>query len=329
MIPVPQSALESLARAYDTSAEELSFFGGGREDGDGVVYAYPHGDGRRLLKIMTITLQDQHKGLFRLEERLRFMKYLGEHGAPVVYPQISPQGSLFETVADASHLWVGYGMDIAPGRPVREEAWDPVFFTKWGQTIGRLHRLAREYPSWRASVDPTTGDELLTWREEWSGFCEWFQDAEAKSKWGEIGQALAALPVTRDSFGFIHNDPHIWNLLYDGERITLLDFDVANHHWFVNDIAIACQSILFGQTGGMDRPVQDHEKLHAFLHHFLDGYEREHHLSDEWLNRLNLFIAYRRLLLFTVMHGWIGSKPEWHASWKRMILTSPQILGAF
>jgi hypothetical protein len=28
----------------------------------------------------------------------------------------------------------------------------------------------------------------------------------------------------------------MWNMLADGERITLLDFDVANHHWFVNDI---------------------------------------------------------------------------------------------
>ena len=41
MIPVPQTVLESLARSFGTTAAELSHFGGGREDSDGIVYAYP------------------------------------------------------------------------------------------------------------------------------------------------------------------------------------------------------------------------------------------------------------------------------------------------
>jgi len=329
MIPVPQPILASLARTYGAAADTLSHFSGGREDSDGVIYAYPHAGRRRLLKIMALAAAGQRRGVFYLEERLRFMKFLGEHDAPIVYPQLSPQGSLFETVASDTHLWVGYAMEIAPGRPVPAKTWDPAFFARWGETIGRLHRLAREYPSWKAALDPDTGEELLTWREECRGFREWTQDADAKSGWAEMERQLDALPVTRDAFGFIHNDPHIWNLLYDGERLTLLDFDVANHHWFINDLAIACQSILFEQTGGMDRPVYDHAKLRAFVSHLLEGYARTHHLADVWLNRLDLFITYRRLLLFTVMQGWISSKPEWRASWKRMIQTRPPVVGTF
>jgi Ser/Thr protein kinase RdoA (MazF antagonist) len=218
-------------------------------------------------------------------------------------------------------------MEIAPGRPVPAKTWDPVFFAKWGETIGRLHHLAQQYPSWQASLDPETGEALLTWREECRGFTAWTQDADAKAAWADMERELDALPVTREVFGFTHNDPHIWNLLYDGERLTLLDFDVANHHWFINDLAIACQSILFEQTGGMDRPVYDHDKLRAFFGHVLEGYERQHHLATEWLNRLDLFIAYRRLLLFTVMQGWIGAKPDWRASWKRMIQARPPVVG--
>ena len=328
MIPVPAPVQESLARLFATTADALTHFGGGREDSDGVIYAYPQGDDRWLLKVLAIPLEEQRRSLFCLEERLRFVEYLGRHGAPVIRPQLSPQGALYETFPFAAHLWVGYCMEIAPGQPVPAERWDPRCFERWGRTIGQLHRLTREYPSWRASFDPVTGEELLTWRDEWKDFHEWCQDAEARAAWAEIGRALETLPVTRDAFGFIHNDPHIWNLLYDGERLTLLDFDVANHHWFVNDIAIACQSILFSQTGGMERPVHDREKLLAFLRHFMAGYKQEHHLSAEWLSRLDLFIAYRRILLFTVMQGWISSKPDLSASWKQMILTSPQIVGA-
>jgi Ser/Thr protein kinase RdoA (MazF antagonist) len=192
-----------------------------------------------------------------------------------------------------------------------------------------LHRLARQYPSWKASVEPTSGEECLTWQEEWVGFHSWCPDDEVKLKWIEIKRQLDTLPVTREVFGFIHNDPHIWNLLVDGDRITILDFDVANHHWFINDIAIACQNILIFLSGGMSSPVYNREKLLRFLDLFMAGYEQEHHLSSEWLDRLDLFIAYRRMLMFTVMHGWIQSQPELHASWKRMILSQPKVVGSF
>ena len=329
MIPVPQPVLESLGGAFGTTSADLRHFGGGSESSDGVVYAYAHRDARRLLKIMAIPAEDQRRGLFCLDERLRFMRFLGEHDAPIAYPRSSPGGRLYETFPFESHLWVGYSMDIAPGKSMKEDAWDEAFFCNWGQTVGMLHRLARQYPSWKASVDPDSGQELLTWRGEWDGFYAWCQDEEVKLKWVEVRQQLEALPITREVYGFIHNDPHVWNLLVDGERITLLDFDVANHHWFVNDVAIACQSVLFSLSGGMDRPVDDREKLRRFLGSFIEGYEREHRLAAEWLDRLDLFIAYRRMLLFTVMHGWIRSKPDMHAAWKRMILSSPEVAGAF
>jgi hypothetical protein len=39
MIPVPQTVLSALARSFGTTAADLSRFGGGREDSDGIVYA--------------------------------------------------------------------------------------------------------------------------------------------------------------------------------------------------------------------------------------------------------------------------------------------------
>lgn len=252
-----------------------------------------------------------------------------ENGANIAFPRFSPQGNLYETYLSESHLWIGYGMEIVPGKIQGEKTWDVEFFRSWGQTIGMCHRLAQAYPSWKDSLDPESGETFLTWGGEWQSFYEWCQDDEVKQKWVEIKHQLDTLPVTRESFGFIHNDPHIWNLLVDGDKITLLDFDVANHHWFINDIAIACQNILIFLSGGMSRPVSNRDKLLKFLGFFMDGYERESHLTSEWLNRLDLFIAYRRILLFTVMHGWIHSQPILYRSWKQMILSQPEIAGTF
>lgn len=327
MIPVPKTTLESLAVAYGAQASDLRHFGGGEESSDGIVYAYPYQDTQRLLKIMAISKDSQREGLLCLEGRLQFMRYLGENGAHIVFPQLSPGKNLYETFLGEQHLWVGYSMEIAPGKTRHEKTWDPKFFRQWGATLGTLHRLAQQYSSWQALIDVETGAEYLTWWREWESFYHWIQDEEVQSKWVEIKQHLETLPVTRESFGLIHNDPHIWNLLDDGTQITVLDFDVANHHWFVNDIAIACQHILIFLSGGLNGPVHQRNKLLGFLENFLAGYASENQLPSECLAWLDWFIAYRRILLFTVMNDWVRSNPKLHTTWKRMILSSPAVVG--
>jgi amicoumacin kinase len=109
--------------------------------------------------------------------------------------------------------------------------------------------------------------------------------------------------------------------------VTLLDFDVANHRWFVNDLAIARQTILFAQSGGLDRPLYRRDKLLGFLDLFMEGYSREHDLSCEWLARLDIFIAYRRILMYIVMYDEVRRRPQHRALWRGMILSRPEVAG--
>ncbi|RPI86998.1 MAG: hypothetical protein EHM41_06530 [Chloroflexi bacterium] len=327
MIPVPPAVLEKLAQAYDSQAGVLSHFSGGSEGSDGILYAYPYQDRMRLLKVMALPIEQKSNGLFRLEERLRFARFVGERGVRMVFPQLSPQDGLYETYQDGGHVWIAYTMEMVSGRTPAPEDQTSEFYQNWGQVIGKLHRISQEYTTWQATLNPITGHELLTWQEEWQDFYDWSKDLEVREMWVGLRAELEKLPLQRDSFGFVHNDAHIWNLLVEGNQITLLDFDVANHHWFVNDIAIACQSVLFDQSGGMHKPVHDRQKLVSFLRDFLAGYQREYDLEKEWLDKLDLFYAYRRILLFTVMHGWISSQPEMHAGWRKMIMEQPEVLG--
>lgn len=327
MIPVPAPVCNDLARKFGADPDMLSHVGGGDASSDGIVYAFPHDQGRCLLKIMAIPLKDQRRGRLAFEERARFIRYLGERGAGVAYPRTSPQGRLYETTAGADHLWIAYVMDPAPGEAMPERAWDPRFFRNWGQAVGRTHRLTLDYEPWRRAIDPETGESFLTWEEEWQGFYDWCPDAEVREQWLALKVELDLLPIERESFGFIHNDPHIWNLRVDSDRVTLLDFDVANHHWFMTDIAIACQSILIFHSGGLNSPLHDAARLTSFLDAFLEGYELEHTLPAAWLDRLDLFIAYRRILLYIAMQDWVASQPEVAATWKSLILTRPEVAG--
>lgn len=133
--------------------------------------------------------------------------------------------------------------------------------------------------------------------------------------------------MRRDCFGFIHNDPHSGNILITPSHISLLDFDVANYFWFINNIAITLQSLLFNQTGGLNRPLASAEPLRQFLDEFMEGYRWENELDPFWLRQIDLSIAYRRILGFIVMQDWLAGKPSQRRTWKTMILEEPPVLG--
>ncbi|MFP4383662.1 MAG: phosphotransferase enzyme family protein [Spirochaetia bacterium] len=327
MIPVPRKVIEALSSLYGCPSQALKHYGGGHNESDGVVYSYPTSEKTVLLKVIAIPVREKQRGVLCLEERLRFSRFLGKNGAPVVFPRLSPRGRHYETVSSDEHIWIGYSMDIAPGKTRKPHDCDAGFFRRWGASVGLMHRLSTGYPSWESSADPESGKHYLTWKEEWESFLAWCRDEDVKNEWRKIAGQLEQLPITREVYGFIHNDPHLWNLHDDGRHLTILDFDVANHHWFINDIAIACQSILFAQSGGMDKPVHHHDKLINFLTAFIEGYRSQYRILGEWLDRLDLFLSYRRILLFTAMYESIKRNGKNHESWKKMILSGERVIG--
>jgi Ser/Thr protein kinase RdoA (MazF antagonist) len=326
MIPVPDSVLAALCAQFTTSPDRLTRLGGGREDSDGVVFAFPSAGTEHVLKIMPIT-SDNQDGLLSIQERLRFVHFLGQHGVNIVYPIPMSDGQLLAFAAENEQRFLAYQMARVAGSHPKPEEWNSDFFALWGASIAKLHHVTQQYPVWRGSETTNhLNRPLLGWQEEWQFFHDICADPEIQQKWVSIRERLDILPVTRDSFGFTHNDPHIENILYDGTQITLLDFDVANYHWFISDVAIALQSMLFDHSGGMERPVSDPEAIQSFLGAFWRGYACENTLDDFWRDQLNLFISYRRILLFCAMQGWLATVPDTRASWKDMILSEPAVV---
>jgi Ser/Thr protein kinase RdoA (MazF antagonist) len=117
------------------------------------------------------------------------------------------------------------------------------------------------------------------------------------------------------------------NINNNNQTLYLIDFDVSNCHFFACDIAVAMQSILFTLAGGMERPLEDKEALLRFASHMLKGYRTQCGLPAESLEAIELFISYRRALLFTVMQDWLKTKPELYESWKRRTIEQPPIMG--
>ena len=105
---------------------------------------------------------------------------------------------------------------------------------------------------------------------------------------------LADYGKSPERFGLIHADMRLGNLLVDGRRVTLIDFDDCGFCWFTYDFAAA---ISFHET----QPVMPVLKAA-----WLKGYSRVRRLDAADLKALDAMVMLRRMALL----AWIGSHAD-------------------
>jgi Ser/Thr protein kinase RdoA (MazF antagonist) len=98
----------------------------------------------------------------------------------------------------------------------------------------------------------------------------------------------------KDRFGLVHCDMRAANLLVDGDRLGVIDFDDCGICWFAYDFAAAIS-------------FMEHEPVvPALMAAWLDGYRRVSPLSVEHEAALPMFVMLRRIQLT----AWIASHSE-------------------
>ena len=105
---------------------------------------------------------------------------------------------------------------------------------------------------------------------------------------------LADYGTTPDRFGLIHADMRLGNLLVDGERMTLIDFDDCGFCWFAYDFAAA---ISFHETN---------PAIPALKAAWIEGYQTIRTLGADDLAAIDSMVMLRRMALL----AWIGSHAE-------------------
>lgn len=105
---------------------------------------------------------------------------------------------------------------------------------------------------------------------------------------------LAAYGCGGDRFGLIHADMRLANILVDGERVTLIDFDDCGFCWFLYDFAAAISFF------------EDSPQIPALRSRWINGYIGIRALSPADLAIIDTMILLRRMALL----AWIGSHHE-------------------
>jgi Ser/Thr protein kinase RdoA (MazF antagonist) len=109
-----------------------------------------------------------------------------------------------------------------------------------------------------------------------------------------MGEDLEALGTGTDHYGLIHADLVPENVLIDGDRVCVIDFDDAGFGWHVFELAT---SLYFIDGDGLFETARDA---------LIRGYRSERPLSDETIDRLPLFLAARG----TTYLGWVHTRRD-------------------
>lgn len=176
----------------------------------------------------------------------------------------------------------------------------PHWFEVLGRITAKLHAHAKEwqYPEWfsrrRWDYEGIIGTNAYwgSWRD-----AQGMDEKTAKifaAVLEEVKPKVLAFGTTADRFGVIHGDLRATNLLVDGDKLQLLDFDDMGFGYFLFDFGAALSF------------MEQSKEAPALASSWVRGYESIRTLSAEEKTMLPVFSILRRLELC----AWCGSHSE-------------------
>jgi Ser/Thr protein kinase RdoA (MazF antagonist) len=215
-------------------------------------------------------------------------------------PIAQTHGELIADIDDAGTIRHVVAFEFLPGKEPDEASGLAGWFRELGAVSARLHAHSRAWTpppgfirkTWNFRT--TLGDTPLwgDWRE---GLGLTPQDRPVLEAVAEtLRRRLADYGEDAEKFGLVHADLRLANLIIDGERLSVIDFDDCGFSWYLYDFAAAISFL-------------EHEPyIPDLLSAWIAGYRTVAPLSDADAAMIPTFIMLRRMLLT----AWIASHSE-------------------
>jgi Ser/Thr protein kinase RdoA (MazF antagonist) len=254
-----------------------------------LIYEFQH---KKDYFILRITEKDIEY-LASYEGEVDFINYLAANKVSVSKAISSINNKVVEAIKSSNSCYIISVFEKADGHmPIinNTEEWNDILFYRWGQTMGKMHALSKKYKSknevmtrkqWNEDIY-FTGEQVIS-----------IEDKKVYNKWNKIINELNSLPRDKNVYGLIHYDFHQYNFFVNKDNITVFDFDDCLYHWFICDIAIA----FYHAVACM--PISEPQKrinfAWYFIESFLKGYLKENVIDSFWVEKIPLFLEYRRV----------------------------------
>lgn len=173
-------------------------------------------------------------------------------------------------------------------------------FAQLGAMIARMHNQATGWtPPAAFKRHSLDADGLMGSNPFWGPFWDHaiFSTAERRmllDKRDMLHAALLRYGMSARTYSLIHADLHPRNVVVDGTRAAVIDFDDTGYGWHLYDLAVALVS------------YQDHPDFPAFPDACIRGYRSVRSIDDQDLALLPMFLLIRDM----VQIGWFHQRPE-------------------
>jgi Ser/Thr protein kinase RdoA (MazF antagonist) len=237
-----------------------------------------------------------------IRSELWWMERLADAGLPVPRPIPAVDGRMVVEAARRAATVVSWidGAQIGDGATPLEPSADKISsrYRRLGRLVAAMHNatdtlaLPTEFERLRWNRDAYVGDEPL-WGRFWENPALTAAEADLLlAARAEADTALARHEAEGADFGLIHADLLRENVLEDGERLSLIDFDDAGFGFRAYDLATA-------EVQGLEDPMNT--LASSSLH---EGYREERQPDAPPLGDVTLFVALRTF----ASCGWVVTR---------------------
>jgi amicoumacin kinase len=281
---------EALSR-YGIDKEKLKFI----NDFENFIYEYEKDGSHYILRFT----HSSHRTENLVNAELDWIYYLNKKAASVCNPIFSNNNKLVERIDGKNSYFLATAFEKAPGGHVNRNdvsVWNNSLFEKWGQTVGKMHALTKNYKPSNESYKRLEMLEDDLYENGGSYIKSYGEDFVQKHQY--LMDWYRSLQKDHNSYGLIHTDVHQGNFFVNNNDITVFDFDDCAYSFFINDISI----ILFYVTWGMTFEDSRDEFVKNFFKHFLKGYRLENSIDPSWFKNIPNFLKLREIVVFAVLN---------------------------
>lgn len=208
---------------------------------------------------------------------------LAAAGVVVPAPVPSRAGRSVKTVETDTGTFHAVVLTALEGQVLEIDDLEPRHFRAWGATMARLHSAA-------SSIPANTVAARRSWRDDQAFIGRYIPPdrSAVRRECEDLATVLTALPTDSATYGLIHFDLELDNLVWQGSGIGILDFDDCARYWYAADIALALRDLF---EDGFDPE-------HPSLAEFLRGYESERPIERTLIATLPTFLRLGELLRY-------------------------------
>ncbi|HET7580226.1 MAG TPA: phosphotransferase [Bacillales bacterium] len=227
------------------------------------------------------------RDLAMIEAEIEILHYLKDKPLRTAQPVKSLNNRFVEEVH--TDLGTFYAVVFAglPGKQYELEDLNEKEFFLWGKALGRLHHVLKSIPQ-------QYGEKRPSWKAHLDFVKETLPEEEtaAQKELEKINQWGGGQGVFTKSFGLIHYDFELDNLIWDQDQVGILDFDDTACYGYAADIAYALRELF---EDGIDLENPHFQK-------FMEGYRKETPLDETilhdlpWFMRLHNLVSFAKLL---------------------------------